>query len=345
MPETRTPTIPLTFQWFSESLGEGHLEVQRLDDHFILRWPLIGAHVILAKDESYYDIRSAEALNADTFKNWDFSGFSLGDYHEFACNELESHVTFFISGAEVSFGYATPLFATLYGAYHDEHFFEWDNLTTVRILKAERDQVEAIFINASLAYSNKFAVLPRVICLVFDYGLLEKSEEQQSPAAAHRLPPAVADLTALRFHYNGLVQIDSAAACLYFYRVVEYFAFLTYHKEIGSLRHNASLSDVDFTKRVMEIISTRDEKGPILRLVNQVADDSMLVKAIAAGILNSKDASVLGSQLYSFRNAIVHGKHAGGYVPETSSVISGDSTADRWRPVLQALSDTIAGSQ
>jgi len=344
MPAQSTPTIPLIFDSDARDYEQRYLEIERLEDYVIVRWPLIGAQLVAAKNEYYYDVDKSEALNAGTFHNWDYCGFSVGDYHEFFCYPLEYLVTFFVSGAEVSFGRATPLVATLYDGYHDNDYFdEWDTLTTVRILGAKREDVEAIFINASLAYNQKIGILPRVMSLnIPDEWLVEPATHvaEGSVAPVFRLPPAVGDITALRFYYNGLVQVDSTAACLYFYRVLEYFAFLAYHKEIGVLRHDASLSDIDFTKRVIEI-AYRDEKGPILRLVNQVADETALANVVAAGILKSKDASALGAELYNFRNAIVHGKHAGGYVPETSSVISGASAADRWRPILRMLAKKV----
>jgi hypothetical protein len=80
------------------------------------------------------------------------------------------------------------------------------------------------------------------------------------------LCPLVTNLDPLRFYYNGMAQVDNVAACIYFYRTLEYFSFFTNATEMNRLRHDPNLSDADFSSRLLDLVS-RDEKGPIFRLI------------------------------------------------------------------------------
>jgi hypothetical protein len=304
----------------------------------MVRWPLLELKVVVPSGDRYYNVEDLERSNGGTFKDWGLRGFSLGNYHEFFCIPLPIHAGFKMSGAEATFGYATPLAACLYNGYHDHHYFDpWDNLTTARILGTPRENAEAIFINAALAYKQRFKILPELMRLDLPDSLFD--EEADSPAPqVFVVPPAVADVEPLRFHYSGLGQFDPIAACIYFYRVLEYFSFWSHQREISRLRHDDGLCDGEFTKRILEI-AFKEERGPVLRLINDLADDSILSAAVGAGLIKAKDAGQLGAELYAFRNSIVHGKLAAGYALEASSVLSESNTALAWRKTLQLLAE------
>jgi len=334
----KDPVLPFSFEPGSSSYETDHLEYRKASGHVTIAWPLLGLEVIVPVDQQYYDVIELEKLNGGVFKDWDRRGYSLGSYHEFFCLPLDAHAAFKASNIEVTFGYATPLAACLYHNYHDKHYFDpWDSLTTARILGTSRELAEAVFINAAIGYQKQFNVLPQLMRLeVADDFDGETEDDQKDHIVA--LPPAVLDVEPLRFHYNGLAQVDPVAACIYFYRVIEHFSFLSHQKEISKIRHDPTLSDNDFAKRILEI-AFKDEKGPVLRLVSMLADTNILGSAVKANLVKSADASYLGGELYAFRNSIVHGKVAAGYVPETASVLSVNPKAFAWREILRLLSE------
>lgn len=333
---TVAPIVPFDFDPGSSEYETAHLVFKGAGTHTELTWPQI-SQKILVPNERYYDVQEIERLNAGAFKDWDLRGFSLGAYHEFFCYVFPAHIGFRISGAEVTFGNATPLAACLYDRYHDHHFFdEWDYLSTIRIYGAARENVESILISAALAYHERYKLVPELLRFaISDYDVAD--EKDDSGPCIHSIAPAISDLEALRLHYNGLAQVDPVPACIYFYRVLEYFSHSTHQHEMSKLRHDASLSDEEFTRRIVDI-TFRDEKGPLLRLVAQIADESILNDALTAGLIKSKDRSLLGSELYGFRNSIIHSKVATGYALEASSLLAGHVKPSAWQDLLERLS-------
>jgi len=166
----------------------------------------------------------------------------------------------------------------------------------------------------------------------------EELEVGEHGTRVQRFGPAIIDQDPLRFHYHGLAQLDNAAACIYFYRVLEYYAFFSSQREISRLRHDFNLADVEFTKKILDLI-TRDEKGPILRLVGELADDGLLTLAHNQNLINVKDKSALGIRLYEFRNSIVHGKQSYGYILSSTPVIAPNDPTSKWREVLRRLAE------
>jgi hypothetical protein len=45
------------------------------------------------------------------------------------------------------------------------------------------------------------------------------------------------------------------------------------------LRHDGTISDAEFSKRILELIS-KDEKGPIFKLIKSVLDIGLLTNAV-----------------------------------------------------------------
>jgi hypothetical protein len=129
------------------------------------------------------------------------------------------------------------------------------------------------------------------------------------------------DVDPLRFYYNGLAQSDDMAACIYFYRALEYFSFFTNATEISRLRHDAMTSDAEFSRKILELIS-RDEKGPIFRLISSIADGQLLEFARFMGLTKDVAPNTLCEAIYAFRNSIVHGKFSYGYSLLSGSVLA-----------------------
>jgi hypothetical protein len=144
----------------------------------------------------------------------------------------------------------------------------------------------------------------------------------------------ISNLEPLRFLNSALTQEDDAAACLYLYRIIEYFAFFANSAGLSRLRHDQGLSDHDFARKALDLIA-RDEKGPIPRTIAALADHSIISAARTDGVIGPNDA--LGEALYSYRNSIAHGKYSYGFTMQSGSAIETDETAAKWRAILLKL--------
>jgi hypothetical protein len=96
------------------------------------------------------------------------------------------------------------------------------------------------------------------------------------------------------------------------------------------------LSDREFLKQIAAVIS-RDEKGPILKLVNQLADQGILNCAEQAKVITASDHRDLGSRLYDFRNSIVHAKYDQRSSMHSQSILSGETDAKKWQEPMRRL--------
>jgi hypothetical protein len=102
------------------------------------------------------------------------------------------------------------------------------------------------------------------------------------------------------------------------------------------LRHDGSISDADFSKKILELV-TKDEKGPIFKLIASLADDRLLAAAVVDGLIESPVNHVLAAEVYGLRNSIVHGKFSYGYSLQAGSVLDKDLVMPRWRGLLHKL--------
>jgi hypothetical protein len=133
-----------------------------------------------------------------------------------------------------------------------------------------------------------------------------------------------------------MTQVDDVAACVYFYRTLEYFSFFTNATEMNRLRHDPNVSDADFSRSLLDLVS-RDEKGPIFRLITSFADTAILDNAVTNGLIKNPVGNLLCEALYAFRNSIVHGKFSYGYSLLSGSVLQEDPIVPKWKVLLRKL--------
>lgn len=327
------PVVPYRFDPAADDFEAEHLVWDGPDDATTATWPIIGERIVVP--EKRQSLEDYVAANNGAFTPHGRFGFTLGRYSEFLIAAPDfRYCAFKMGGIEASFGEATPLAAMIFWPLHYSKVHGgWGEFTSLRIYGARAEQVEAAFINAMTAYQGKFGYLPDLqpIWAVSDEEAQSDQEEYVYPA-----PPIITDLDPLRFFYNGLAQTDDIAACIYFYRTLEYFSFLTNTSELTRLRHDPSLSEADFSKKILDLIS-RDEKGPIFKLIASIADQTLLGSAAAAKLIDRPVVQLLNEAVYGFRNSIVHGKFSYGYTLLSSSVLQSDATIPQWRSHLQAL--------
>jgi hypothetical protein len=341
-----SPTIPFDFDPPASDYETAHLIFQDVDGGQMVSWPLAGVSLFVPASEYSPSLDSMEAQNGGKFKAHRLSGFSIGNYHEFLVSvptdilgRVGSLGGFRMGSVEATFGFATPLAAMIFSGYHHSKYFgEWSETVSLRIVGVGIDEVEAAFIFACNAYKQKFGATPVLFELddSFLYSNDDEESEKQPTEDVLMISPLVINVEPLRFLYNGLLQHDDAAACIYYYKVLEYFSFFTNATEIKKLRHDGTISDADFSQRVLELIS-RDEKGHIFKLIASVADTGVIKKAMSEGLVANTVPNLLSENLYAFRNSVVHGKFSYGYVPQSTSVLDEDPLLPKWRALLLEL--------
>jgi len=337
------PVVPYDFRPTSNDWDE-HLKEEAAPGGVFVSWRVTGTRLFypVSEDRPTWRYANFEALaesNEGLFKGYGLSGFSVGTYHEFLVGaDIDRDSTFKMGSVEASFGMATPLAALLFNAYHrGKYFGEWYEIRSLRLIGVTMDEVEAAFLSACALYETEFGVLPSLYPL--DEDLLTyfwgRDEEEPGPEF-FTAPPFTTNIEPLRFYYSGLAQSDDAGSCIYFYRVLEYFSFFTNSSEVSRLRHDTSLSDAEFSKRVLDLM-TREERGPIIKLISSLADRQILNTATSDGLISHATAHHLANGVYELRNSLVHGKYSHGYALHSDSVLEPDTKLTRWRAVLRKM--------
>jgi hypothetical protein len=324
------PRVPYTFDPPAEEYEEEHLVWEKARGGKFASWPVIGERIFVPKKLSSLD--DYILPNSGAFKPHGNFGFTLGRYSEFLVATPE-HCAFDMAGVEASFGETTPLAAMIFYPIHQrKRHGEWQEFTSLRILGAGKDLAEAAFLNAMKAIHEKFEFLPDITHLwpVEDWEYSDQTNE------VHESPPIITDIDPLRFYYDGLAQNDAIAACIYFYRTLEYFSFLTNATEINALRNDSTTTDAEFPRRILRLI-TRDEKGPIFKLITSIADQKLLDYGKSTGLIKDAVSSTLCDGIYAFRNSIVHGKFSYGYSLVSGSVLQHEPEYHYWRETLRSL--------
>jgi len=334
------PFVPFDFDPPVDPEEDPRLIYEAVTGGTRLSWPAVGATVFLPTRKFWASLSEIASENAQTFIAHGHKGFSIGRYHEFfvtPCNE--TFAGFNMGGIEATFGLASPLAAAIFFGHHREKYFGgWSSIWTLRLFGAQQDDLEAAVISACLHYAHDHGQLPRLWALddspfyEWDDEEEESAEEQQIKVVA----PPVTDLEPMRFYYAGLEQDDATAACIYFYRVIEFYSFLTHESEMKRLRHDGGLTDHEFSRRILDLV-VKDEKGPIFRLVTKLADNDILARAKTAGLIQGQTATALAEGVYSFRNSIVHGKFSYGFSLKSTSLLEPDPMVHKWLGLIREL--------
>ncbi len=297
--------VPFKFKPSASEYEGVHLNFERVTGGQTVSWPIAGVQIFLPGDDPSPTMELLESKNPG-FKAHGLSGFSIGNYHEFLVGlsagsfiEKTHYVGMQWSGIEATFGDATPIAAWVFCPYHEDIFGEWDEISSLRIVGATIADIELVLVNACIAYQQKFGITPTTRSLYYDE-ISESDLEweiKKSDRTTMSAPPMIANIEPLRFFYRGLIDPDHTGACIYYYRVIEYFSTFANIGEIKNLRHDYNLSDVEFCKRVIEL-ATRDEKGPLFRLVTSITDDALLADAATARLTQNTAISTFCEALY-----------------------------------------------
>jgi hypothetical protein len=121
-----------------------------------------------------------------------------------------------------------------------------------------------------------------------------------------------------------------------YYRILEFYAFFDLETNVSNLRHDRKIIDRDFLVKVANAM-TRDERTPIIRLVDKLARTTLLRRAVKAGFITEPKGELLGSAIYNFRNAVVHAKYDQRDAIVAQPVLDQPSLTQEWRNILQEL--------
>jgi hypothetical protein len=329
------PTIPTQISGPSSEETEEHLVTERDGAISKTTWPLIGVAVF--HESNSFPSQSDFAKNTPTLVFHGHSGYTIDQFSEFFIDNTTEPMELRIGSVEISFGDATPLAVHLFNAQQDEHVHgEWSFIRTVRIHGVAATNAEVVLLNALQRYAERFEVQPRVVEIA-PVTWISDEEYERIPDRAGPDPVSItADLEPLRCFYYAAVNAEPAASCIQYYRVLEYYAFFSLQSSLSAIRHNNSVSERDFLLEVSKMLS-RDEKGPLLKLVSNLADPSILRAAVEERLIQSQDATALGTALYDFRNSIVHAK----YDQRSTLVVDSVTTPGRvtlaWKSLLERM--------
>lgn len=350
---TTKPAIPFEFDPTPDNYFD-HLTIVKQGEDRLVTWAPAGVTFNVPPSEyakKHPEMEwppqrtEVEKVNPGLATFYTDNGFSIGSYHEFLVLMRDLPYQGFRMGRiEVTFGQATPLMAFLFEGIHQSKYYgDWWNLSTARIIGAnDIQEVELAFSNAAIRYNKKYRRLPTFWEMNLDeYLPFEDDKEESAPDPEVLVDgPIIRDIEPIRFLHKGLSQEDDVAACLYFYRVLEFYAFFAMPKEFAKVRHDTSISDESFPSEILRLLS-RDEKGPILRLVNQAAGKRLTKGAARAGLIESESTNLLGERLYAFRNSIVHGKSSHGYELHSPPLFEKQSLPKAWRNTLRNLAQSV----
>ena len=333
------PAIPFTFDPPVHDLDiEGHLVFEGTGHEKLLKWPDIDIRIkVFEGEHGYPDIDKTEKWSNGAFSRHGDFGYSIGRFHEFFIEAVPDYMRFVFGEVEVSVGDVTPLGVYFYYNQYDDDIDggEWGSYSSVRIYGPQKDDAEIYFLNCAIRYHQKTGLsltpFPVRIFSHTEYIAGELSDNE------FKVSSCCSDLEPLRFYYYGLRHDDDTSACILLYKVVEFYAFFSHQKEIGKLRHDDSISDADFLQKVSSLLS-REERGPIIRLIASITDNDILKKAAANSLVDEKgDIPKFSNSLYEFRNSIVHAKYDVGKQSHSRSFIPKEDSATHWREILKLL--------
>lgn len=266
-------------------------------------------------------------------------GFSLDRYSEFFVDNTSNVAAFRFGNVEITFGQPSPLICYMFDKYRDKHYHgDWENFTTIRILGCGRESAEIAMLNAFDRYEEHYGALPRAT----EVGEIEWSvdfvvdEKELEEAPINCSPSLAADVEPLRCMYYARTSAEPAAACIQFYRVLEYYAFFALSQKIGILRRDSSVSDRDFLMSAAQLL-TKDEKTPIVKLIAELVTRETLDLAVSHDLIKTPESSQLAVAAYDFRNSVVHAKYDQRATLIVDPVVSAPTGTNVWRRVLHQL--------
>ncbi|HOB92880.1 MAG TPA: hypothetical protein PKL46_02345 [Aquabacterium sp.] len=332
------PTIPLRFDPPAWEHHEGHFDFTEISGITVATWNLLGLSVRHPSGSMWADLSEVKS-ETPALNLLGYFGFNLGKYSEIFLGDIPNYATFRMGNVEVTFGQPSPLITYLFDGHRDKHFHgHWFDMATIRIYGSSFEEYEIILLSAFDRYEEKFSVLPHVVEISpVEWADVTEHDDDDQGEVTHQFPAAIpADVEPLRCMYYAKTSAEPAAACIQYFRVLEYYAFFSLSQRLNTLRRDSGISDREFFLSTAQLL-TKDEKGPIIKLVAELATNELLSLAKDSGLVARIDSNLLGSNLYDFRNSIVHAKNDFRTAVMVDPIVSGPTTTNAWRRVLHQL--------
>jgi hypothetical protein len=300
-----------------------------------------------AADDYYLDINKIEKLNPH-FKAHGRCGYSLGCFHEFFLLSEESpHVSFRIENAEISLGEATPLSRYIFdGEHKGKYHGDWEYIQTIRLLNVPPDKLEIYLLNAlnHIQVCTGFKDHLKSISWKDYVFWLEQSDESEEDDELETDNESIIedqikvykDIEAVSLYRYALTAEDNLSACIYYYRIIEFYAFLRKHHEIDKIRQDQSLNSKNFSKKIHNLVKANESEN-ICGLLEEVVTIPILDFAFNNQLTPSNTKKAFANALYGFRNRIVHAKYEHTSSLIVDSILNPSSELAMWREVFSKL--------
>lgn len=144
------------------------------------------------------------------------------------------------------------------------------------------------------------------------------------------------DIEPVRLYYYALSETDNASACLYYYRILEFYSFLMKYEELEKRRRDYTLSPKDFLFEVSKVL-TQNEKQDICSFVSRLITTPIMDLAITNNLVKAPDNGSLCNALYEFRNSIVHAKYEHRMTMTVESILNPSAEIIGWKRILREL--------
>jgi hypothetical protein len=340
--------IPLTFDYSEDKYPGIEYKFLESQNHWEICFSALNLSFLYDKEpfseECYYlDIEEIEKLNP-SFKAHGRFGYSSGSFHElFLHLEDLIYVSFRIENAEISLGDATPLSRLIFNHEHrNKYHGEWEYIQTIKLLNVEQADLEVYLLNAlnRIQVSTRFRADLQSICGK-DYAFWL---EQQELAPSNESEPGneltisnqlevYKDLEAVSLYRYALTTRDNISACIYYYRVIEFYAFLRKHDEIEKIRQDESIDSKDFSKKIHELVKANELKN-VCGLIEETVSSTTIDFALRNQLIHTSSKQRFAEALYKFRNGIVHAKYEHTNSLIVDSILNASPQVTLWREVM-----------
>lgn len=203
--------------------------------------------------------------------------------------------------------------------YYDPDIYpeRLQNISTLKIYKHSSEDYRDIFakaiyyLNSHYLANTGVAATLRHLSTDTDYEEFYKLEEKLEKLSRKRIRKRknflVTDPLKL---YNYACSLKDETKFLAYYRVLEFFFDRYKSKTVSDNRFDKSFSDVDLIK----LASLKGELDHLKGLLSSISTNSVRDKlskyALHKGLIRNNSFAELATQLYSFRNSIVHAKES-----------------------------------
>jgi hypothetical protein len=292
-------------------------------------------------DFHYLDIERIEKLNSN-FKAHGRLGYSLNSFHEFFLYAEDfAYLNFRIGNAEISLGDATPLGKFIFdGEHKNDYHGEWDYIQTIKLLNVDQDKLEVYLLNAlnRIQVTTGFkAGLKSILWKDYASWLEEFDDsEQNNELVIDDQAKLYKDIEAVSLYRYALTARDNISACIYYYRIVEFYAFLRKHNEIEKIRQDRSIDSKEFSKQIHELVKA-NERENICGLIEETVDSTIIDFALHNHLIHANSKKVFANTLYNFRNSIVHAKYENTNSLIVDSILNASPQLTLWREVMSRL--------